>query len=298
MANDILTDDIDVAVMFNEEPPRLEFLWPGFLSGTVGALVSMGGVGKSFWALEASMAVAGGPGADLLGIGPEYYGPVLYLATEDHKKIIQTRGHAIGQHLCPDVRESIIENLSISAISGRRMDIMRTEQIKTIVQRCQGMRLLVIDTISRCHQLDENSNSDMAKLVSVLELIARESGCSVLYLHHISKATALGGMGDQQQAARGASALVDNARWCGYVAGMRAEEAAALYDEEGAIGERRRQYLRYGCSKINYGAPDTTERWYRRVGGGVLVPVQLGTGAPQNGGVTQIRGRKRDTATY
>jgi hypothetical protein len=120
----------------------------------------------------------------------------------------------------------------------------------------------------------------------------------VLYLHHISKATALGGMGDQQQAARGASALVDNARWCGYVAGMRAEEAAALYDEEGAIGERRRQYLRYGCSKINYGAPDTTERWYRRVGGGVLVPVQLGTGAPQNGGVTQIRGRKRDTATY
>jgi hypothetical protein len=34
--------------VFQTEPPALDFVIPGFLSGTVGALYSPGGVGKSF----------------------------------------------------------------------------------------------------------------------------------------------------------------------------------------------------------------------------------------------------------
>ena len=33
-----------------------------------------------------------------------------------------------------------------------------------------GARLLVLDTISRMHNLDENSNGDMARLVSTLDV--------------------------------------------------------------------------------------------------------------------------------
>ena len=40
---------IDVLAAFECEPPVLDFIWPGFLAGTVGALVAPGATGKSFW---------------------------------------------------------------------------------------------------------------------------------------------------------------------------------------------------------------------------------------------------------
>uniref|UniRef100_UPI0027E46466 AAA family ATPase n=2 Tax=Pseudomonadota TaxID=1224 RepID=UPI0027E46466 len=49
---------IDLRAAFENEPPALDFIWPGFLAGTVGALVAPGATGKSFWALEAAMAIA------------------------------------------------------------------------------------------------------------------------------------------------------------------------------------------------------------------------------------------------
>lgn len=51
---------IDLRAAFENQPPVLDFIWPGFLAGTVGALVAPGATGKSFWALEAAMSVACG----------------------------------------------------------------------------------------------------------------------------------------------------------------------------------------------------------------------------------------------
>lgn len=47
---------INIMKAFQQEPPQLDFIWPGFLAGTVGALVAPGATGKSFWALEAAMS--------------------------------------------------------------------------------------------------------------------------------------------------------------------------------------------------------------------------------------------------
>lgn len=58
---------VDLANCFETEPPPLDFLIPGFLSGDVGALVSPGGSGKSFLALN--IAVATSTGHDLTGGG-------------------------------------------------------------------------------------------------------------------------------------------------------------------------------------------------------------------------------------
>ena len=49
---------IDLMWAFENEPPPLDFIWPGFLAGTVGALVAPGATGKSYWALEAAMCIA------------------------------------------------------------------------------------------------------------------------------------------------------------------------------------------------------------------------------------------------
>ncbi|WP_444978900.1 hypothetical protein, partial [Aeromonas caviae] len=35
---------INIMEAFQQEPPQLDFIWPGFLAGTVGALVAPGAV--------------------------------------------------------------------------------------------------------------------------------------------------------------------------------------------------------------------------------------------------------------
>jgi RecA-family ATPase len=269
---------LDIMAAFTNEPPALDFIWPGFLAGTVGALVAPGATGKSFWALEAAMAVACNvPGGDLLELKPKHTGRVVYLAGEDPEDALMHRLYAIGQHLSPAARVAIAENLTIEPVVGKRLDIMNELHLRRVIEHVEGARLIVLDTLSRIHGLDENSNGDMARLVATLEYVAARTGAAVLYLHHISKGSARDGQGDQQQAARGASALVDNARWCGFVARMTEDESKRLSDraDRQPIGnERRGFFLRFGVSKQNYGVTPL-DRWYERRAGGVLVPVQL-----------------------
>lgn len=238
-----------------------------------------GATGKSFWALEAAMSVAcSKPGGDVIGLIPRHTGAVLYLAGEDPAPALVRRVHAIGKHLSDDARVAIVERLTLEPIMGLGLDVMNHRQFERLVERCRGHRLIVLDTLSRIHQLDENSNSDMSRLTTTLERLAAQTGASVLYLHHVSKGSARDGLTDQQQAARGASALIDNARWCGYVAKMTEEEAKRLSDStfgRAPIGSDRRGYfVRFGVSKQNYCAMDA-EKWLQRQDGGVLRPVTL-----------------------
>jgi RecA-family ATPase len=270
---------IDIMQAFQQEPPELDFIWPGFLAGTVGALVAPGATGKSFWALEAAMSVACSvPGGDLLGLKPKHSGRVVYLAAEDPEPVLIRRIHAIGQHLDLLAREVIAENLIIEPIMGKRLNIMKPDHLKRVIEYCTDARLVVIDTLSRVHDLDENSNSDMARLVATLEHIAASTEASILFLHHVSKGSVKDGQIDQQQAARGASSLVDNSRWCGYVSRMSEEEAKRLSEraiDRQPIGKDRRGYfVRFGVSKQNYGVKQP-DRWYERRDGGVLLPAEL-----------------------
>lgn len=281
---------MDMMAAFTHEPPQLDFIWPGLLSGTVGALVAPGATGKSFWALEAAMAVACSvAGGDLLQLHPQHSGRVVYLAGEDPEPALIRRIHAIGRHLNPQAREAIAENLTLEPIMGKRLNIMDEAHLRRVIDYCDGARLIVLDTLSRIHPLDENSNGDMARLVAALEHVAASTGAAVLYLHHVSKGSARDGQTDQQQAARGASALIDNARWCGFVAKMSEDEARRLsdraYDRHPIGNDRRGFFIRFGASKQNYD-PIPLDKWYERREGGVLVPVELvetGNGTKKGG---------------
>ncbi|WP_019939541.1 helicase RepA family protein [Bordetella sp. FB-8] len=288
---------IDVLEAFEHEPPTLDFIWPGFLAGTVGALVAPGATGKSFWALEAAMSIACSvAGGDLVGLAPPHTGRVVYLAGEDPPPALVRRIHAIGQHLGHAARQAIAENLALEPIMGKRLNIMDDAHLRRVIEYSAGARLIVLDTLSRIHALDENSNGNMAHLVAVLEHVAATTGASVLYLHHVSKGSVREGQTDQQQAARGASALIDNARWCGYVAKMTEQEAERMSDrgfDRSPIGnDRRGLFVRFGVSKQNYDATPL-DRWYQRHSGGVLLPVELQDAASNGAGK---KGGKREQA--
>lgn len=270
---------LDLKRSFENEPAPLDFIWPGFLAGTVGALFAPGATSKSFFALQAGIAIASG--ADMLGLGVERTGRVVYLGLEDREDILHHRAYAIGQRLTTEAREAAAERFDILSLYGDGLDIMTADDSKAIVEYCRETRLIIVDTFSRAHRLDENSNSDMARALSRLEWITRETGAGLLFLHHISKGAGRNGEGGDQHAARGASALTDNARYAAALSRMSAGMAAQLVDREMAlalIGEADRgRYVQLTIPKNNYAAP-IADRWYRRGAGGVLTPVDLTDG--------------------
>lgn len=65
---------INILEAFAAAPPPLDYVLPNMVAGTVGALVSPGGAGKSMLALQLAAQIAGGP--DLLEVGELPTGPV------------------------------------------------------------------------------------------------------------------------------------------------------------------------------------------------------------------------------
>jgi hypothetical protein len=272
---------IDVRQALMIDPPPLDYVWPGFLAGTVGVMSASGGSGKSMWLLEALLAVAGGPAADLLELRPCETGRAAYICLEDPHPILLHRLRALGRRFEPGVADEIGESMEVLSCAGYRLDLPDQKQMDRLARALDGVRVAAIDTFSRAHALDENNNSDMSRVLSALEWICSRTGCAIVLVHHTNKAGGRDG-GEAQHAARGASALVDNARWGAQLARMTEDEAERLADGDYSpdpslplpIRERRGFYCRMSCPKINYGEPQE-DRWYKREEGGVLVPARL-----------------------
>ncbi|WMO00101.1 helicase RepA family protein [Vibrio parahaemolyticus] len=259
---------LDLMSAFNELPPPIDYVLPNMAAGTVGSIVSPGGVGKSMLALQLAAQIAGG--ADLLGIGDLANGSVAYLPAEDPTTAIHHRLHVLGTYLSPTQKQMVAQSLLIEPLIGRCPDIMTSEWFEGIRQVAEGRRLLILDTLRRFHIEEENASGPMAQVIGRMEAIAAETDCSIVFLHHSNKGSVMMGAGDHQQASRGSSVLVDNIRWQAYLASMTPAEAEKL----GVESNQRKYFVRFGVSKANYGDP-FSECWFRRHDGGVLKPAVL-----------------------
>jgi len=272
--------DVSPMRCYTTQPPARDYVLPGLPRGKVGSIVSPGGLGKSMIALLMSHCIAGG--LDLLGLGNLTKGKVAYLSGEDGEDIMHERLHSIGARLNVVDREECDKNFSpidLTESDPDLMDVLNPEGgfVQELEQIAGENRLLFLDTLRSFHRAKENDDEKMAELVGHFRAIAARTKCAIVFLHHSNKALAVSGQGDLQQAARGSSVLTDNVRWQGYLVGMTTEESKKLSLSAGGqpIGEDgRTYYVRFGLSKINYGAP-LDEIWYRRGMGGVLEPVKL-----------------------
>lgn len=266
--------DIRTMVMTDAPPP--DCIWPGFSSGTVGALLAPGGTGKSYFAMSASMAVAGG--TDLLNIEPSKFGRVVYWSAEDRIQDLWPRIRALSKRMTQEGREAICKNFILRTITGYRVDLMESAELEAITKRSEGTRLIVLDTLSRLHRLEENDNGDMSQIVCCLEQIADRTGCSVLYLHHVSKSAGKDGQIDQF-AGRGAVSLIDNSRWAACMGLMTQPEAESMLDPTygpGLIGSRANNYVKYKTVKASYSKNSQNDgEWFQRTEHGVMIPVNL-----------------------
>jgi RecA-family ATPase len=267
---------VNLDTVWTQELPQLDFVLPGLVAGTVGMLMAAGGTGKSILALELAIAVAGGP--DLLNLGVSRLGRVLVVAAEDPLHVLAVRLKALAAHLPAQARAAVMSNLEVIPTLGTGVELYTAgadDWELALTSRGRGCRLIVIDTLSRVHSGEENRREDAAKVMRRLENIALNTGAAVLVLHHVAKAAALNGQGQNQQAARGASVWVDEARFVAYLVGLDSDTATKL----GIDADRRRSYLRYGVAKGNY-APPLPDTWLRRDVGGVLLPASI-TKAPK-----------------
>jgi RecA-family ATPase len=276
---------LNIREAFAVQPPPLDFVLPGMISGTVGALVAQGGAGKSWIALELAIAVAGGP--DLLDIGVERHGRVLYLPAEDPRLAVSHRLYSARDAVDGAAVEQLAENLEIVPLMGHGVDLMTEAWAEAVERLADGARLVILDTLRRFHSADENSAGEMARLLGVLEGICERTGASIMFLHHTAKGAALNGAGDAQQASRGSSVLVDNVRGGQFnLSGMSEAEAKAHRIDPAD----RKGFVRLVQAKSNFGPP-MGDKWFERVDGGLLVPAHLERTEDAEGRGAEAQGR-------
>ncbi|MDR1040953.1 MAG: helicase RepA family protein [Deltaproteobacteria bacterium] len=278
----VFDGDIDLVkamAMDRAALPKYDIVIANLLAGTVGSIVSPGGTGKSTFGLQMAMSVASG--LDFLdvysplprrepGLFRREPGRVSYLNIDDPETAIVRRVNAATCGLADPDRTAIAGNLTVKQLQKSDVNIRMKKWASFLYDLAEGRRLLIIDTFRRSHDLEENSSADMTLAMKLMEVVAAETGCAILFLHHSSKAAALGGAGNRQLATRGSGVLSDNARWQGYMATMTTDEAARF---GGIEPELARNHVRFGVSKSSFVEP-FQERWFRRAQEGILVPVE------------------------
>lgn len=202
-------------------PPEQEFcVNPLIPIGGVTLINAHGGTGKSLFALKMTVHIALGlPIIDAETNG----GNVAYMSLEDPENVVRNRIFKTIKAL-PEEVQSRIDELTSKLMIIDRYGLpthMATNQDGNIVtapiaqELCtllkeNKIKCLFIDTFIRTNTLNENDNAQMGALLVAFEGIAKEAKCGVVLIHHTPKGS--GDKTNNKYAARGASAITDNAR--------------------------------------------------------------------------------------
>jgi len=253
--------------------PKLDFVLPGLLAGSVGLVVGAGAVGKSYLALHIGLSVATGRSVSQGLWEPSTIGNVALIFGEDQPDIIQERLYWLRkmEGITDEEAELIDQRLEVISTSGFDMRIVKKSRdgivdgpfIRALLELAKNKRLIIIDPLIFLSDLDENDNGAATQLMQTLQRIARETGTTIIVLHHTSK----GGSGERDDwtAARGASAFTTACRWQVNLSLPNSKEC----DKYCIDDDMRNYWIRVAIVKANYGAPSKPS-WLFRMDGGTL----------------------------
>lgn len=210
-----------------EALPDLQWLVAGVLPApSFAVLYGEPGCGKTFTGLSMALAIASG--SPWLG-RETCRKPVLYVAAEGVLGLkLRLRAHR-AKHGAPPPSSAEMRFIA-SAI-----EIMKPDRVAALLAGLEAVAfrpgLIVIDTLARVALgADENSASDMGRVVEGFDMLKRETGATVLAIHHSRKD---GGAERGSSALRGAADVMIR---CESVAGVTASgvklECAKMKDGE------------------------------------------------------------------
>ena len=148
-------------------------------------------------------------------------GPTTIIMGEDDQSILQDRLYWIRQGGGLSDAQATLADRYLRVLSARGYDMRISEKTSqgyqcgpffdTLKYYCDGQRLVIIDPLLFLNGGgDENDNGAAAVLMSKLYSICRETGCTIILLHHVGKSN---GEREEWASARGASAFTTSVRW-------------------------------------------------------------------------------------
>lgn len=210
----------------NFDPAKIELrkwvLGHRFLVGSVTGGVGAPGVGKSTFSILSGISIV--TGRELTGERVHVKGRVWIHNHEDDEAELERRIAGVCIHYgipYDDIRDGFLYSsgaVQRLVVAVKTDDtVSRTKAVQEIIDTITefGVVFLAVDPLVSTHEgCNENSNTDMEKIVDAFRTIARETGCSVDLVHHTVKDHS----GDTEaragdmNAARGGGALVGAVR--------------------------------------------------------------------------------------
>ncbi|HEP9495760.1 TPA: AAA family ATPase [Pseudomonas aeruginosa] len=181
-----------------ESLPPPKWLVPGVLTeGSLAAIYGAPESGKSFLAVDMSMAIAGG--IDWHGRQVER-GGVLYIAAEGAPGLGK-RFRAWKMDRCAQGRRFDLHLMRDDLNLAAEKDGGARAFAQAVADELGPLRLIVIDTLNQTAAgADENSAKDMGRYIASMKLLRNATGATVVVVHHSGK--------DLGKGMRGSSALL------------------------------------------------------------------------------------------
>ena len=193
-----LPEPVNLLTTWDDPPPLAPVLIEGVLRKGHKMIISAPSkAGKSFALMRLAIGIAEG----FKWFGAKCrQGKVLYLNMEIDDPSCINRFKNIYEKL--GMNEGIhVENITLWGLRGFSMPL--SELVPKIVERAgHDYDAIIIDPLYKVMDGDENSNTDIGRMVGQFDRIARETGASVIYAHHFAK----GKGGDKDVIDRGAGA--------------------------------------------------------------------------------------------
>lgn len=242
---------------FGDAPP-IEWLCEGTIpQGVPALLASMGGVGKSFIALdialEIAVAVMSGEPRTVLGGKVLAQGSVVVLNAEDSEASVHRRLARIdeGGRREKAVGKAFIVPLPevggpMPLIAGGPGAFLKTEKFEALLsqlERIRDLRLVIIDPLQAFVTADITKDPAAGQFMwSAFAQVCARTGATVLACHHMRKdgAARIATAEDAREAIRGSTALVDGARATYALWTAQDEDAQAVCDAAGVEFQRKR----------------------------------------------------------
>jgi RecA-family ATPase len=189
----------DTEIPPEDEEEEKFILEPFIPSKSIILLDGIGGLGKSFFAIELAFALSVGESFLLPGLRPTKAIPILYLTAEDSPDDFRDRLSAVKRaYRYEDKANNFYWISSLSSKFPLQTSTFFTKEHNKIVKteitdylefliRKTGAKLIVIDSLINWYGLNENSSEDAVYFYNFLKYLIRKYKLSFLILHHQSK---------------------------------------------------------------------------------------------------------------
>jgi hypothetical protein len=190
---------IDTKIAPEDEEEEKFILEPFIPSKSIILLDGIGGLGKSFFAMELAFALSIGESFLLPGFRPKQAISILYLTAEDSpddfrdrlsaiKRAYQYEGKANNFYWISSLSSKFPLQVS-TFFTKEHNKIVKTEMadyLEFLIRETKA-KLIVIDSLINWYGLNENSSDDAVYFYNFLKYLIRKYKLSFLILHHQSK---------------------------------------------------------------------------------------------------------------